>query len=157
MTTSDAPFEIPATVLNEYRYSYGGVSRFFRALKEDQQILGTRCACGEVRCPPRLYCAKCKSQTEWVELAGTGRVVSAIDCYYVPANYELHDYLDLPYTLALIALDGTDTAIYNTVFTGSQELHQVKPDDRVKALFREKREGRLTDFYFVHDPVVERG
>ncbi len=83
--------------------------------------------------------------------------MSAIDCYYVPANYELHDYLDLPYTLALIALDGTDTAIYNTVFTGSQELHQVKPGDRVKALFREKREGRLTDFYFVHDPAGERG
>ena len=31
------------------------------------------------------------------------------------------------------SLDGTDTAIYNTVFTGSQQLHQVKPGDRVKA------------------------
>jgi uncharacterized OB-fold protein len=149
--TSDAPFEIPARVVNEYRYSYGGVSRFFRALQEDEQILGTRCDCGVVRCPPRLYCSTCRGTSEWVELAGTGRVVSAIDCYYVPANYELHDYLDLPYTLALIQLDGTDTAIYNTVFTGSQQLHQVKPDDRVRAVFREKREGRLTDFYFVPD------
>ena len=153
MTTSaDAPFEIPAQVVNTYRYSYGGVSRFFRALVEDQRILGTRCPdCATVRCPPRIYCAPCRSSTEWVTLAGTGRVVSAVNCYYVPANYELLDYLDLPYTLALIKLDGTDTAIYNTVYTGVQSLHAVKPGDQVRAVFREKREGRLTDFYFVPD------
>jgi uncharacterized OB-fold protein len=155
--TTDAPFEIPASILNEYRYSYGGVSRFFRSLIDDQQILGTRCTtCAKVYCPPRLYCGPCSSGTEWVELAGTGRVVSAIDCYYVPANYELHDYLDLPYTLALVHLDGADTAIYSAVFTGSQQLHSVTPGDRVHAVFREKREGRLTDFYFVHDGADAR-
>jgi len=144
--------EIPAQVINEYRYSYGGVSRFFRSVMEDQQLLGTRCpVCELVSCPPRRFCATCSEETAWVELAGTGRVVSAVDCYYVPANYELHRYLNLPYTLALIQLDGSDTAIYNTVFTGSQELHQVNPGDRVRAVFREQREGRLTDFYFVID------
>jgi uncharacterized OB-fold protein len=151
-TAADAPFEIPARVVNQYLYSYGGVSRFFRALVEDRRILGTRCsACGTVSCPPRMYCARCRRTTEWVPLAGTGRVVSAVDCYYVPANYELHEYLDLPYTLALIKLDGADTAIYNTVYTGVQSLHAVQPGDKVRAVFREKREGRLTDFYFVHD------
>jgi uncharacterized OB-fold protein len=75
------------------------------------------------------------------------------DCYFVPSNYALHQYLKMPYTLALIKLDGTDTALYNTVATGRQDLHSVRPGDRVRATFRDRREGRLTDFYF----LLERG
>jgi uncharacterized OB-fold protein len=145
-----APFEIREQVYNDYLYSYGGVSRFFRELVENRRLLGTRCGgCGKVWCPPRTRCAECYGRAEWIPLSGDGTVVAAIDCYYVPSNYRLHDYLDLPYTLALIRLDGADTALYNTVYTGRKTLHQVKAGDRVRAVFRERREGRLTDFYFV--------
>lgn len=146
----DAPLEIRERVYNDYLYSYGGVSRFFRELVENQRIMATRCrGCAKVWCPPRMRCAECFGHGEWISLDGAGTVISAVDCYYVPSNYRLHEYLDLPYTLALIQMDGADTALYNTVFTGRKTLHQVRPGDRVRAAFREVREGRLTDFYFV--------
>jgi uncharacterized OB-fold protein len=145
-----APLEIRERVYNDYLYSYGGVSRFFRELVENQRLMGTKCGgCGKVWCPPRTRCAECYGHAAWVPLAGTGTVVAAVDCFYVPANYRLHAYLDLPYTLALIQLDGADTALHNTVYTGKKTLHQVLPGDRVRVVFREQREGRLTDFYFV--------
>lgn len=148
------PLEIPERVVNDYLYSYGGVSRFFRELMENQRLMAARCqGCGKVWCPPRTRCAECYGTGAWIELAGTGVVLAVTDCYYVPSNYALHRYLRMPYTLALIRLDGADTAIHNTVFTGRQTLHSVRPGDRVRARFREVREGRLTDFYFVLDQI----
>lgn len=149
MDDPDRPFEISTAICNHYLYSYGGVSRFFRELRDHARIMATRClGCGKVWCPPRTRCAECYGSAEWIALSGEGRVVAATDCYYVPANYELHRYLRMPYVVALIQLDGADTALYNTVQTGHQELHSVRPGDRVRAVFRDVRVGQLTDVYF---------
>ncbi len=148
------PLEIRDQITNDYLFSYGGISRFFREVKDNQVLMATRClGCGIVRCPPRTRCSECHGTAEWIELAGTGVVLAVTDCYFVPSNYAVHRYLKMPYTLALIKLDGTDTALYNTVVTGRQDLHSVRPGDRVRATFRDRREGRLTDFYF----LLERG
>ena len=147
---TEKPLEVRETNINEYLQTYGGVSRFFREVVENQRLMGTKCqGCGKVWCPPRLFCSDCYGDTEWVELSAQGTVMASIDVYYVPANYSLHDYLDLPYVLALIKLDGADTCLYNVVFTPDQGVSQIKRGTRVKAVFREKLEGRLTDFYFV--------
>jgi uncharacterized OB-fold protein len=149
-SVSTEPFEIATRILNEYRYSYGGISPFFRALAEEKKLTGTRCPkCATVFCPPRTRCGNCYVHTEWVELPDTATVVSAIDCYYVPENYELHDYLDLPYTLALVRVDGADTCLHTAVhYDGPHVRGKVRPGARVTAMFRERREGRLTDVYF---------
>lgn len=147
----DQPLEIRTRIVNDYLYSYGGVSHFFRALRDEEKLTGTRCpSCKTVYCPPRTRCGECYETTSWVDLPPYGVVVSAIDCYYVPPNYELHRYLDLPYTLALIKLEGADTCIYNTVYLPPpHKVNSVVPGDRVRAMFRESREGRLTDVYFI--------
>lgn len=143
--------EIRTSNVNDYLYSYGGVSPFFVGLRDEKVIKGTRCPdCSNVYCPPRTKCPTCYVSTEWIDLPPTGTVVSAVDCYYVPPNYDLHRYLTLPYTLALIQLDGATTGLYSVVSTsGRHRQGLVRPGDRVRARFREQREGRLTDVYFV--------
>ena len=146
----EEPLEIRETILNEYLQTYGGVSRFFREVMENQRLMGTKCkGCGKVWCPPRLFCSDCYGDTEWVEVSPQGEVTAAVDVYYVPANYSLHNYLDLPYVLALIKLDGADTCLYNVVFAPNLGVNQIKRGTRVRAVIREKREGKLTDFYFM--------
>lgn len=142
--------EIRTSNVNDYLYSYGGVSPFFTAI-QDGVIKGTACpGCSRIYCPPRTRCGMCYVMTEWVDLPETGQVVSAVDCYYVPQNYELHRYLTLPYTLAVVQLDGASTGLYSVVETPRpHRMGQVRPGDRVEARFRARREGRLTDLYFV--------
>lgn len=148
--TMEEPLEIRHSIENVYLYSYGGVSRFFREVVENQRLMGTKCkGCGKVWCPPRIFCSDCYGDAEWIELPPLGTVMAAIDVYYVPANYSLHQYLDLPYILALIKLDGADTCLYNVVFLPDVGVGRIKRGARVRAVFREKREGKLTDFYFV--------
>ncbi len=146
----NAPFEIKDDILNSYVYSYGGVSRFFRELKDNARIMATKCkGCGKVWCPPRVHCSDCYGDTEWVPLKGTGTVRGASYVFYVPRNYSLHNYIDLPYILGYIQLDGADTWLYSAVFTPRLKLGEVKPGTRVQAVFRDQREGKLTDVYFV--------
>jgi len=149
MTASEQPFEVRDSIVNDYLYSYGGISRFFREIVENRQIMGTRCpTCAKVWCPPRTHCSDCYVATTWIPLSGEGVVRSAINCYYVPTNYSLHKYLHMPYVLALVQLDGADTCLHSVVHVDEPVLGSVKPGMRVRAVFREQREGRLTDFYF---------
>ena len=150
MTDMNAPFEVPDLVANHYLYSYGGISRFFREVVENRRLMGTRCEdCGFVWCPPRLHCSHCYGATSWVELGSEGTVLTATFCYYVPSNYSLHKYLDMPYVLAFIQLDGADTGLYSVVEVPEVVIGSVATGMRVKTVFRDEREGRLTDFYFV--------
>ena len=142
--------EIPYRALYEYLFSYGGLSRFFREVIDNQQLMGTKCPkCGKVYCPPRTHCGECYSDTEWVPLPHTGTVEAATYIMYAPVRDPIHKYVDLPYVAASIRLDGADTPLVSMVFIKDVVLGQVKRGMRVKAVFREKREGRLTDFYFV--------
>ncbi|MCL0101855.1 zinc ribbon domain-containing protein [Dehalococcoidia bacterium] len=149
MNEHDIAFEIEDEISNHYVYSYGGISRFFRSIVEDQQLLGTRCPkCARVLCPPRVHCSECYVSTQWIPIEHTGTVRSAAPIYYVPSNYSLHRYVSMPYILALVQLDGVDNCLYNTVHVPEVVLGAVTPGMRVQTIFRGKREGRLTDFYF---------
>lgn len=150
MDERDRPFEIDDAIVNHYRYSYGGISRFFRALKDERRILGTRCPrCGVVWCPPRVDCSNCYQPAEWLEMPQEGTVRAATYCYYVPSNYSLHRYITMPYVLALVQLDGASTALNCQVHVPRVVVGAVPAGTRVRAVFRERREGRLTDLYFV--------
>lgn len=146
-------FELPDELHVYYRYSYGGLSPFFRALVEDQRILGTRCPqCGKVYCPPRTHCGACYAETTWVPLDGKGTVIAAVYCYWTPADWPARPYIDLPYVYALVRLDGADTCLNSAVVVDDMRLNErVRQGTRVRAVFREKREGKITDFYFVPD------
>ena len=150
MTTQGGYMEARDAIVNHYVYSHGGLSPFFRALKERGQLTGTRCAqCGTVWCPPRTHCSNCYGETQWMDLSHEGTVRAATYCYYVPSNYALHSYQGMPYVLALVQPDGASTCLYNIVRVPKVVVGAVPAGMRVRAVFRERREGRLTDFYYV--------
>ena len=66
---------------------------------EQGKIMTTKCiSCGTLLFPPKFYCAHCGGEKmEWIELKGTGRVVTFTTVYYGPAGFEN----ETPYTIAI--------------------------------------------------------
>ncbi len=146
MTTQlnpNAPLEIPDTMRVNMRYSYGGQSRFFREIMENKRIMGARCnMCGKVFCPPRSHCSDCYEQTAWVDLKGTGKLLSYTTVYFATSS----SVKQVPYIVAYIKLDGADTAILSNV--EMKDIKKARVGMKVKAMFRKQRDGRITDIYF---------
>jgi hypothetical protein len=62
-------------VTNRYTYGLAG-ERFFRAIQEEDRILGTRCPdCERVYVPAAAFCERCLGKLdEWVDVGTTGEV-----------------------------------------------------------------------------------
>lgn len=63
----------------ENRYTYGlAGEKFFRAIKDNERILGTHCPnCDQTYVPATVFCERCLSQLdEWVDVGTTGEVVT---------------------------------------------------------------------------------
>jgi uncharacterized OB-fold protein len=59
------------------RYTFGlAGERFFRAIKDEGRLLGTRCPhCERTYVPAMLYCERCLDQLdEWVDVGTTGEI-----------------------------------------------------------------------------------
>lgn len=144
-------FETPCHWTADYLYSYGEVSRFFREVVDNKELYGAKCPdCGMVWMPPKGYCSECYEATEWVPLSGKGTVIACTYSYHAP-GCEVPKVLGLPYVLALIKLDGTDTYFRHGIATDKPTIGSVKIGSRVKVVFREERKGTIADFYFVID------
>jgi uncharacterized OB-fold protein len=132
-----------------YRY-FAGVflSRALITLRDEKRILGARCEkCDKVYFPPRNRCEKDFSKmTELVEIGPEGTVEE-----FTVVNYEEEYFnkfcpmLDIPYTMALIKLDGASTKILHRI-----PGEVVKRGDRVrpKWLDDDKREAMITDIEY---------
>jgi uncharacterized OB-fold protein len=134
-----------------YKYSIGKVAgKFFDGLKE-KKILATHCGiCGLSFLPPRAYCERSFVPCDgWVE-AGHEGVIEASTI--VTAAFE--NLPAPPYAIAYVRLDGASTALIN--FVRGLDLTDVRraakllePGTRVRVQFKEKPEGRITDFHYV--------
>ena len=113
---SDADaFVVEGKLALPYQYFAGRTgSKFLTALRDDKKLLGIRCPeCKKVFVPPRSACEKhietrCE---EWIELPGTGTV----NQFTVVRYSEPHQPVKPPYILALIDLDGADSALCHIV------------------------------------------
>ena len=146
-------FEAPYRYVADYLYSYGEISKFFREVKDNKQLHGTKCPqCGMVWCPPRGFCSHCYVATDWVPLTGKGTVIACTYCYFEATGEEqLPHHFDLPFIMAIIKLDGADTGFLHTVRSKEAKMGEVKAGTRVKIVWREPRLGKVVDFYFVPD------
>jgi len=144
----DAPFDVPDRWIATYRYSYGGQSRFFREILFNKRLYGTRCPeCGRVYCPPRVHCPHCYEETSWVPISGEG-VVESYTTVYFGTSAAVRKF---PFICAYIKLDGTDTVICANI--EMDDVTKAHVGMRVRAEFKEDRDGMITDFYF--KPLVE--
>ena len=142
--------EIEDQITMNYKYSMGGQSRFFTELKDNKRILGAKCnKCNTVYCPPRVACAKCYEQTEWVLVKDVGEIkVSTLVWYTTSAFIQ-----NIPYAVGYIQLEGANTAINQGIFSESLVPSKIRPGKKVRAVFKKEREGKITDFFFV--PIDE--
>ncbi|MHB8605030.1 MAG: Zn-ribbon domain-containing OB-fold protein [Thermoplasmatota archaeon] len=134
-----------------YKHAAGAhATRFLAALRDEQKIYGVRCtSCSRVLVPPRSFCERCFAETgDWVTVASEGVVETCT------IQYEAFPGLpEPPYAVGLVRLDGADSAMLaflGGVPLGDSEkaLTKIGIGCRVKAKFRKKREGRVTDIEY---------
>lgn len=121
--------------------------RFFEEFK-NERIFGTRCPkCKRVLLPARSFCPKCfEDMDEWVQVSDEGEVTgwSLTNYYYFGMPTEP------PFISAQIRLEGADCDFGHLV--GGFDLNDLdlvrktmKIGTRVKAVWREKKEGCVMD------------
>lgn len=143
------PFEVKLHDEYHYLFSYGGESPFFRHVKENGQFMGARCPqCQTVWLPPRATCSRCLVPTQWTGLSNEGIIVTALWPSPAPLGFEAFGD---KCGVALVQLDGATTC-FKAVIVGNRP-GAFKAGSRVRAVFKDVREGTVLDFYFV--PVSE--
>lgn len=146
---------IPAAWHLEFKHAAGkAASRFLVALRDRQVLLASPCPqCGRVFVPPRSFCEDCFVRTDenWLEVGPEGRTEAFTVTYAAFPGYPAP-----PYAIAYVRPDGASTAIANFV----QGIDLSDPQaaatalaigTRLRAVFRPKREARITDFHW--EPV----
>ncbi len=142
-------FEYPDDMTCHYLYSEGEISYFFKELKNHAKLYASKCPqCGFVYFPPRGQCYKCYCDNGWVQLNGKGTVETATVCHFGRSQFTER----MPIVIAFIKLEGSDMIFRHSIVMEDATLEKVKHGTPVKVVFKEKREGRVTDFYFVPDP-----
>lgn len=128
-----------------YSWSVGETgSRFLHALRDEKKILANKCPkTGQIFCPPKLNSPyTLEPISEWLELAGTGSVVSFTRRRY-PSAAAPAGANDI---YALIRLDGATQALLH--FLGEVEFPHVKVGMRVEPVFRAERQGHILDIQY---------
>jgi len=124
----------------KFKIEGGGVKMLADGMK-DKKIRGIRChQCGTVYVPGPTYCRKCFIDiSEVAEVKDVGEVTT----YAVEMADMRGNPIDLKRVSGMIKLDGCDTWM-----TGSIEgidWQDVKVGMRVKAIWKDEREGKLGD------------
>jgi len=119
-----------------FRYACGETSsRFLLALRDEQQIVGSRCsACQRVTCPAVSFCNRCGEATpEMTHLSGVGALVSWTELPCNPPGSRAY---------GLVLLDGADTAMMHRLL-GRPESWTLGA--RIRVRFAEERTGSVLD------------
>lgn len=130
----------PLTLEYPFRRTTGPViGAFFTALREGR-LIGIKDTAGRVLCPPVEYDPTTGAPlTELVKVADEGEIVSWSWVSTVRENQAL----DTPHALALIKLDGADTAMLHAVDAPGPDA--VSTGARVKARWADERTGGIAD------------
>ncbi|MCW3066154.1 MAG: DNA-binding protein [Solirubrobacterales bacterium] len=147
MTATSDSLVLPEDWHLHYEYVAGPVtSRFLRGLQQGR-IEGVRSPAADiVYVPPRAYCERTfEPIDEWVEVGPGGTIEAA-----TIVGQQFEGYRQVPFALAFVRLDGADTALVNYVEMEIDDIEsaaaRLAPGTRVRAVFKEEREARITDF-----------
>lgn len=135
-------FEVDLTDVYRYKFSYGGQSPYFHGLAH-RKLLASRCsACGFTWLPMRQVCSRCYADTQPVELANEGEILTSLPLPSVPDQLKS---LNAPVASALVRVDGADTCIKTMVVSPTGNFAK---GTRVKAEFAPQIR-TIADFWFV--------
>lgn len=118
-------------------------TRFLTEIRDNQRIMGLKCPkCGKVHVPPKMVCSDCSVQMEeWVEAGKEGTLYS-----FTVVKEQYSDRFQpkkVPYTMGIIKLDGASTGLCH--FVDEADPAKLKVGMRVRAVFKDKREGSILD------------
>jgi uncharacterized OB-fold protein len=133
------------------RYTYGQAGeRFFRALKDEGRILGTRCPrCEHTYVPASLFCERCLGELdEWLDVGTVGEVHTFTLLY---ADFDGVQW-EAPEAIAFVRL-GDGGLIHHLGDVAPEKITIGMP---VEAVFKPagQREGSIQDIlhFRPHDP-----
>lgn len=141
----DGRWDIP------YRHTAGrAATRFFRELKDNKRIVGVRCpSCHRVLVPPRGFCERCFVPVdEFVGVEDKGILTTFTIVY---AHFT--SLPPPPYCVGIVKLDGADTGLIH--YVGGVDLQDMEAAKkainvgmRLQAVWRDEREGKITDIEY---------
>jgi uncharacterized OB-fold protein len=152
LSGAESSMVVPGEWNLRYEYFAGAAAEYFyRNVKDNAELYGARCdQCSRVLIPPRGYCEVCyRPITDWVKVSNEGIVRT-----FTILTLDLEGLPPPPILIAYVQLDGATTSIANylqgvdlsDVETVGRQLAESPP--RVRAVFREKRTGSISDFHF---------
>lgn len=130
--------EMPVT--NRYTFGIAG-ERFFRAIKNDGVIYGSRCSkCERVYVPAVEYCERCLQKTdEWIDVGNVGEIVTFTELHF---GYD-GEPLEKPEIIALVRFgDGGLVHRLETTNSGEVEIGMMA---RVVFKPASERQGSILD------------
>ncbi|MFM7070058.1 MAG: Zn-ribbon domain-containing OB-fold protein [Actinomycetes bacterium] len=137
---SDDLLHAPLTIEYGFNRTTGPVVGAFLTGLREGVILGIRGVDGRVVCPPVEYDPSTGAPlTEMVEVGTEGTVTS---WSWVPTDRE-GQVLPAPYALALVQLDGADTAMLHAVDVAASS--EMSTGMRVQVRWADERQGLITD------------
>ena len=126
-----------------HRYTLGVAGeRFFRAMRDQQQLLASPCPkCHDRLLPPKMYCERCFQETsdEWAPVEGPGRIRS----FTVVHRSLDEEPLDAPEIVVLVSWEGVRGGLIH-------RLREVTPQEvtigmTVEPVWAEERIGAMAD------------
>jgi len=144
------PRQIQSSVHLPFSFAVGAAaSRFYRALRDEKSIYGTRCAtCKKVSVPARSFCSHCRRAIDhrendpWVAL---------------PEYGTLGGWCETPsrdgFFTALIQLEGADNLLLHRI--GQCDAGILHKGMQVRAVWKEPGEGAITDIVCFRPDTAE--
>lgn len=145
--------EVPAKWEVPYNYDIGETaSRFFVELRDNARLMATGCPeCGRVLFPPRSFCEQCfiSLKDHWVELDTKGTLEAFT---LVTEDYHFPDMPETPYVICLVRFGKASTSVPQIlrgmdVSDPQKAMKELEVGMKVRAVFKDHREGRIEDFY----------
>ena len=135
--------QVSGAVPISHRYTLGVAGeRFFKALRDQQQILASPCPkCNDRLLPPKIYCERCFEETsdEWIALEGPGYIRS----FTVLHRSLEEEPLDVAEIVALISWNGVRGGIIHRI--QGVAPNAVSLGMEVEPVWAEERTGAMAD------------
>lgn len=142
---SEDPMVMKGRMVVPYKYFVGRLaSHFYTELRDNQKILAMECEkCQLTYVPPRNTCPKCFAKLDqWKEVGPEGILESWTVTEY---SLKIHP-VKAPVIYGIVKLDGASTGIVHIL--GEVDPERLEIGQRVKAVFKEKREGNILDIKY---------
>ena len=127
-------------VTNRYTFGLAG-ERFFRAIKDDEKIFGSRCStCDWVYVPAVEFCERCLKKTgEWLDVGTVGEIITFTEVHIGYGG----EPLEKPEIIALVRFG--DGGLIHRLETADLEVVEIGQQARVVFKPASERQGSILD------------